>query len=315
MDRLSDCHCHLDAECRLVAGLAPRLGGLKTHALMSTSHLDLELVAEMARSDRIVPFYGVHPWYLHLFAVLPQGDAESPDAYKARHYASVLKPAPDAALLAALPHPALLTRHLHRIDELLTRDGGGVGEIGLDKVFRVPLNGFYGNAAHPLSDDAPKLSPCHVHMQHQTHVLEAQLALAVRHGAAVLLHCVKAHGSLYDACQRHRLRAVILHSYLGSLDQARAWLRAAAAAALAPQRLFFSLSQWINARATNFDDLVALLPPNSVLLETDLSLDRTLAAEYYPHMQQIFDNVCRCKKWSPDEGAAILAANWSACLQ
>ena len=295
MDKLSDCHCHLDAECRLVAGLAPRLGGLKSHALMSTSHLDLELVAEMAGSDRIVPFYGVHPWYLHLFAVVPQHDAESAEAYKARHYASVLKPAPDVALLAALPHPMLLARHLRRLDELLTR-GGGVGEIGLDKVFRVPLNGFYGNAAHPLADNAPKLSPCHVNMQHQTHVLEAQLALAVRHGAAVLLHCVKAHGSLYDACQR-------------------AWLRAAAAAALAPQRLFFSLSQWINARAANFDDFVALLPRDSVLLETDLSLDRTLATDYYPHMQAIFANVCRCKNWSPDEGAAILAANWSACLQ
>ncbi|KAL7664318.1 Metallo-dependent hydrolase [[Candida] zeylanoides] len=314
MDKLSDCHCHLDAECRSVAGLAPRLGGLKSHALMSTSHLDLELVAEMAGSDRIVPFYGVHPWYSHLFAVVPQHDAESAEAYKARHYASVLKPAPDVALLAALPHPMSLARHLRRLDELLTR-GGGVGEIGLDKVFRVPLNGFYGNAAHPLADNAPKLSPCHVNMQHQTHVLEAQLALAVRHGAAVSLHCVKAHGSLYDACQRHRLRAVVLHSYSGSLDQARAWLRAAAAAASAPQRLFFSLSQWINARAANFDDFVALLPRDSVLLETDLSLDRTLATDYYPHMQAIFANVCRCKNWSPDEGAAILAANWSACLQ
>ena len=86
-----------------------------------------------------------------------------------------------------------LGRALDELDREL--DGAqAVGEIGLDLACGVPL-------------------------AQQEELFRAQLELAERRGLPVVLHCVRAFEPVMKELERHHLRAVIFHGFIGSPQQ------------------------------------------------------------------------------------------------
>lgn len=317
---IHDCHCHLGVAA--APGDAARLaeairaesaarGPLSLH-VMSTNHLDLAVLEELIASDRgrsVVPYFGIHPWYSHLFCTAEHVD-------KAQHYAACLSPAPDAQLLAALPPPMFVGHHMEWVRRLARQCAGagarfGIGEIGLDKLFRVPRSGFYGNPT--ASGEAPLLGS-RVTMAHQQQILAAQLQVALELAVPVSLHCVKAHGALFDAVTQGygSISTVVLHSYSGSVDQARAWVARLRARR---QRLAFSFSHAINgaaARRATLQQVVALLDDTQVVVESDLPVDefflRRGPEEYFHQLRQIAGAIGAAKNRTVPHQAAVMHA-------
>lgn len=62
---------------------------------------------------------------------------------------------------------------------------------------------------------------CDVPREMQTTVFRAQLALAEKHKKAVILHCIRAFEEVMKIVAEYRLRAVIFHGFIGSVEQAQ----------------------------------------------------------------------------------------------
>ena len=167
-------------------------------------------------AGKVVPAFGWHPWFSHMLyddmttapgerTYHPKGDEEI-QAEKTRHYAAVLSsPEPAPELVASLPDPKPLSLLISETREhLLAHPLALVGEIGLDKAFRMPQAWNHGDESArdgeltPGGREGRHLSPHHVRMPHQVAVLRAQLRLAGELGRPVSVHGVQAHGVLFD---------------------------------------------------------------------------------------------------------------------
>ena len=62
---------------------------------------------------------------------------------------------------------------------------------------------------------------CDVPKEVQMAIFRAQLTLAERHKNAVVLHCVRAFEEVVKVLSEYRLRAVIFHGFVGSVEQAQ----------------------------------------------------------------------------------------------
>jgi Tat protein secretion system quality control protein TatD with DNase activity len=247
---LYDAHCHpTDAPSSLA-----HVGGMRTARLvaMATRAQDQALVADAAAAapDRVVPAFGWHPWFSHqLYDDVSEGggkkggggndggprpppessfddDGDGDDAFKTAHYKAVLTPEPSQDFIRHLPAPRRLSEFLSETRARLREHPGAlVGEIGVDKVFRLP-EAFDGAAAAAAAAEGPsddgahadvtpggregrRLSPHRVRVPHQVAVMAAQLRLAAEMERAVSVHSVKAHGIVFDALEelwrRHKL--------------------------------------------------------------------------------------------------------------
>lgn len=291
LELLGDSHCHLDVTCTKqdiveVAQILNSPGFEKCHDffhIMTTNHLDLELMDVLLKNtegDSVVPYWGVHPWYSHLFYDKEKLEEGQGKGLKEAHYNSVLSPAPTEQLLSVLPEPIDIYEHLHRIRGLIKKHPlkYGIGEIGLDRTFRVPLNGFFGNQVEPLENQ--RLSYSRVTIDHQQHIFKLHLGLANELQRPVSLHCVKAHGMLYNIVTGYtKIPSIILHSYSGSLEQAKMWM---GHYRKAEQKLYFSLSNFINGgdnKETLLLDIVAGLDEDQILIETDVSVDKYICGK------------------------------------
>jgi TatD DNase family protein len=108
-------------------------------------------------------------------------------------------------------HPQLLPeiapqddyRHLARLEELLASGGASaVGECGLDG---------------PTAAQVP--------MDRQVSVLREHFALARRFKLPLLLHCLRAHEPMLQLLEQEAPVAGVLHSYSGSAEQVKLYLR------------------------------------------------------------------------------------------
>ncbi|KAK4217858.1 Cut9-interacting protein scn1 [Rhypophila decipiens] len=213
-----DAHCHPTDTMSSIA----RIGGMKARAItiMATRAQDQDLVADVSnnlaissRNDlrteaegprRVVPAFGWHPWFSHqLF-----DGAESQLSSKAKHYGEVLTPAPDAEFIESLPEPRRLADFLAETRQRLERNPlAMVGEVGVDKAFRLPQNWDRAEQSAreagitPGGREGRMLSPYHVKPQHQVNILKAQLRLAGETGRAASIHGVQAHGVLFEALE------------------------------------------------------------------------------------------------------------------
>lgn len=146
-------------------------------------------------------------------------------------------------------HPQLLPalderdddRHLAALDAALSAGGAvGVGECGLD--------------GPSIAAGAP--------LERQVRVLRAHLALARKHGLPVMLHCLKLHEPLLALLAEEPLPAGgVLHSFSGSADHVRSYLRSG---------LHFSFAGPVTYEGAR-RPIAALnaVPPERLLLETD----------------------------------------------
>lgn len=185
--------------------------GVLSRAEMQVRSTDLG--GARAPPGKVVPAFGYHPWFSHLI----YDDSAQPKLDKVAHFASVLKPSPasDADFLASLPDPEPLSAVIAATRKrLLCYPTAMVGEIGLDKAFRLPQPrdpGPDGEIDPPAEDErglvpggryGRMLSKYRVNMAHQERIFLAQVALAGELGRAVSVHGVQCSGVLFDALSK-----------------------------------------------------------------------------------------------------------------
>ncbi|KAI5959148.1 scn1 [Candida pseudojiufengensis] len=296
---LSDNHCHFHPEATIeqTLELAKALNDYqyefpnKFFHLMTTQHIDLECMAvlldKLENEDIVVPYFGVHPWFSHLFYT------SNEKLNKLEHYNSVLSPPPSEELLNLLPEPISIIEHTSKMKDIIKRyniEVFGIGEIGLDKLFRVPNAGFLGNPNYKNENEKDKLSTSRVKIDHQMNIFKYQLKLANDLQVQASIHCVKAHGILYDEVMKYSNIIVVLHSYTGSIDQARRWLKTK------KSNLYFSLSNWINGEKEELLELLAnTLNSSQILTESDTYIDKYFIehkeGEYFNQLIGIFEKL------------------------
>lgn len=190
---LYDAHCH-PAEVPSKLGEIPAMDA--TLCVMSTRPDDIEHVKECSKFPNVIVAFGLHPWWSYLL---------SAGGSKVDHYQRVFTPAPELEEIESLPEPMSMDSYLNYIKQLLVNEPTAlVGEVGLDKAFRVRIN--------------ERLSRFRVQISHQKLVLERQLAMAQELNRPVSLHGVQAPGPLFDSVRQFSLPAVCLHSYSGSTE-------------------------------------------------------------------------------------------------
>lgn len=324
--KLYDAHCHVSVAClgideaelgqELAAGNPGELGGFLEMALMSTNQFDWTIVRDAGHKyGGVIGGFGIHPWYSHMFVV---GGIVTD---KRQHYSDVFGEPVEDVVLANLPEPISLDKHFEALQQCLEKlPRAIVGEIGLDKVFRIPKSGYLGN----LLCSEMGLSPYKVTMAHQIKVFEKQILVALELGLPVSIHCVKCHGTLYQAVKSMLLKLstspgfrLCLHSYTGSVDQAMLWLK------LLPE-VYFSFSRVINGadipkKKSQFAELISKLPDRCILIETDKALDiyyqdRT-SSGHRKDLLAIQNIIAEIKQWPELKASDTLYENWANYLK
>lgn len=243
-----DAHCHPTDTMASIAGIS----SMRAHALtiMATRSQDQQLVSQVAgqlglrgttsldetgegeeNPTKVIAAFGWHPWFSHQIyddnavdkrpTFDPASHDGSEEAAKRAHYEAVLQPSlskeqdRDEDFVSSLPTPISLSSFLDATRAHLTAHPLAlVGEVGLDKAFRLPrqwTSDFSPSAADsnnrdegltPGGREGRPLSPYRVRIQHQQAILEAQLRLAGETGRAVSVHGVQAHGVLLESVSR-----------------------------------------------------------------------------------------------------------------
>ncbi|KAI0203795.1 hypothetical protein F4808DRAFT_388426 [Astrocystis sublimbata] len=187
----------------LVCEVADRHGVHDSETLLSPS-------LPLTDQSRLIPSFGWHPWFSYQLyddkAANPTYDGTP--AGKLAHYDQVLAPLPsskDAAFSNGLAEPRPLSDFIEDTRRRLEKYPLAlVGEVGLDKAFRLPTawtsdeQASREEALTPGGREGRRLSPFRVQMAHQAAILRAQLELAGRMDRPVSVHGVQAHGVLYD---------------------------------------------------------------------------------------------------------------------
>ena len=212
-----DAHCHPTDTISSLDNI-PRM---KARALvvMATRAQDQELVDEAAQElrnainldletqnsiCRVIPSFGWHPWFSH--HIYDDLNTHQVEPSKAKHYQETIGlEQHDPSFLDNLPQPRPLSAYIASTRAYLERYPLAlIGEIGLDRSFRVPDNraATYrldaGQFLTPGTREGRRLSRYRVNLKHQQKILIAQLNLAGEMHRAVSVHGVAAHGMLFD---------------------------------------------------------------------------------------------------------------------
>lgn len=288
-----------------------------------------------------MPGFGWHPWFSHLLWVDSEdwvdGD-EVDEVDKIKHYTSILSPQPDHSFAQRLETPIPLTTAIARLRTYLVNHPLAlVGEVGIDKAYRLP---------DPVIADgqSKKLSKYRVSMAHQKAVLVVQLRLAGEMGRGVSVHGVQAHGALFEVFgglwkgyerggkkkEKKKVKEkeiegkveevdvgkntsrpfpprICLHSYSGSLELLKMYFRPEV-----PSEMYISVC-WLNnfetsetARART-EEVVRWIPETSLLVESDWHGAGDEADEL---MEKVTREVCRIRGWGLEEGVGKMGRNW-----
>lgn len=199
-------------------------------AVMGTRAEDQSLVSSIAdkhgikscdteqwtKDECIVPCFGWHPWFAHTMHISDDEEADTSDRpftdqEKIAHYQKVLQPHrqdpsdEDQKIYLSLPPPLSLSAFLAQTRKYLhTHPLALVGEIGLDRSFRIPEAWSLEHASKrnpgltPGGREGRRLTPFRCHAQHQKALFKKQLQLAAEFGRAVSIHGVQAHGMVYE---------------------------------------------------------------------------------------------------------------------
>jgi Tat protein secretion system quality control protein TatD with DNase activity len=215
-----DAHCHPTDIISSIESV-PTMRS-KALTVMSTRGQDQHLVAAAADrygiweqphgqsgriSGQIIPCFGWHPWFSYQIYDDSAGNGlDNVDTQKLKlaHYRFALIPQPpDEAFITTMPMPRPLSELIGQTRAYLQKYPLAlVGEIGLDKAFRIPEQ--WTPEEEKARDtsitlggrEGRRLSPYRVNMEHQRKILMAQLRLAGELRRGVSVHGVAAHGYL-----------------------------------------------------------------------------------------------------------------------
>lgn len=228
---LYDAHCH-PTDIMSATSTIPKMRA-KALTVMSTRAQDQALVygltqkypippnddldSDKQRRTFVVPAFGWHPWFSYRMYDDLQGEIDAE-----QHYRRVLTPEPDDDFVRSLPPPIPVSKFLAETEERLRECPTAlVGEIGLDRPFRIPHGVSHDDdkvkvlfddtttkssrpeeGEHtPGSREGRPLSPYRVQLEHQKMVLKAQLELAAKHDRPVSVHSVATHGVVFGLLQ------------------------------------------------------------------------------------------------------------------
>ena len=220
-----DAHCHPTDIMASIKGIADMDARVLT--VMASRSQDQDLVAHSARnypitgnydldnksSKHVVPAFGWHPWFTH--QIYDDQDSQIEPSNK-EHYQAVLAPTPDdEQFIQSLPTPIPLSQYINTTEQRLRQFPLAlVGEVGLDRAFRLPYGEFLGmgdvalaktdgskEEYTPGSREGRPLSPHRVSLEHQKTILRAQFELAGKLRRAVSVHSVQTHGAVFDLLQ------------------------------------------------------------------------------------------------------------------
>ena len=219
-----------DAHCHPTDTVSSRkdVSSMKARVLtiMATRGQDQRLVAEFAdelgitqkperrdersgtSSCKVIPSFGWHPWFSHLIYEDNNSDKNHclDGLEKVNHYQNIISPLPeDHDFILCLPDPRPLSSYVAETREYLKRYPFAlVGEVGLDRAFRIPEDWLPSEADARESQLTPggregrRLSPFRVKLDHQRKILTAQLDLAGEMQRPVSVHGVSAHGAVFE---------------------------------------------------------------------------------------------------------------------
>ncbi|RAO71247.1 uncharacterized protein BHQ10_007259 [Talaromyces amestolkiae] len=217
-----DAHCHPTDTMTSISDIPHMRATALT--VMSTRGEDQELVDEVTKrlgdyhhdskneNGKIVPCFGWHPWFAHQIRAEEDED-NTRETNISQHYRNVLTGTmgtenDDTAFFKTLPTPKPLSTLLSETKtRLLAHSNALVGEIGLDKAFRLPMPwqkdelDSRNEGLTPGSREGRKLSPYRVSIAHQKALLKAQLQLAGELRRAVSVHSVQGHGVVLECFQ------------------------------------------------------------------------------------------------------------------
>lgn len=271
------------------------------------------------------------------------------DDQKVEHYQSVLTPkSEDRDFLLALPDPRPFSHFLEETRQYLQRYPFAlIGEVGLDKGFRLPeawlpeQRSKRDDTLTPGGREGRRLSPYRVSMDHQKRVLLAQLRLAGELNRAVSVHGVQAHGILFETLaetwkgherkpvgKRKKQRELGMEAEdkpgepaseanpkpyppricLHSYSGPADPVKQYTNAAI-PVDIFFSFSSVINfsSPTTKSEDAIKAVPDDCILIESDL---HTAGDRMDGYLEEIVRKICELKGWSLEDGLLQLGRNW-----
>lgn len=162
---------------------------------------------------------GYHPWFVH--TVTGKGTEEAHDHYRKLFSSSTSREEEVEELARQLPTPLKLDELLSSLQQNLEAHPDALlGEVGLDRVFRLPRDPR-GYTREPDKDDKGESTPPNggislgrrerpltslsTPIEHQVYIARAQIELAIRLKRSVSFHCVRAGGaviSLFDDIQK-----------------------------------------------------------------------------------------------------------------
>ncbi|KAF7561047.1 hypothetical protein G7046_g3092 [Stylonectria norvegica] len=363
-----DAHCHCGERPLALANLPnSRARGI---AVMATRTQDQALVADMAtryginssedltkkNSKTVVAGFGRHPWFSHEVyddtasdpTFEPPETDEGMEAAKMKHYTAILQPPPeDAAFVADLPTPIGLSVFMADTKQRLEADPHAmIGEIGLDRAFRLPMHWQEDAKANRDPERTPggrerrPLSPHRIVMAHQQAILRAHWILAGEMQRPVSVHGVGVHGVLNDmivtSWKGHESKSksksrkearmkiddngtsaketqklpypprICLHSFSGKGEAVRQYLNPRF-----PAKIFFSFSKTNNLRdesgRSKMEQAVKMVPDDRILVETDL---HTPGERMDADLEEVCRMVCDYKEWELEVGVRKLAENY-----
>ncbi|KAI1070706.1 hypothetical protein LB507_006723 [Fusarium sp. FIESC RH6] len=329
-------------------------------AIMATRTQDQTLIEQIVKDHgvkgpecfsqdktTVVAGYGRHPWFSHQ---LYDDSVDNPtyvssvdtEEAKGRHYKAVLSPPPeDPAWWHQQPVPIALSTFIAETKARILQDPFAmVGEIGLDKPFRLPMHWPEPRPERdPARTDGGRerrpLSQYRIAIPHQKAVFMAHLKLAGELERPVSVHGVQVHGILYDALTEswkgHELKGrrsrdkekkanpnteeektskpypprICLHSFSGKSDAVKQYLKPSI-----PAKIFFSFSKANNlsfGAKDKTEDAVKAVPDNQILVESDL---HTAGERMDSELEEMYRAICEVKGWSLEQGVKQIGDNY-----
>ncbi|GAA5868355.1 hypothetical protein JCM3774_003265 [Rhodotorula dairenensis] len=306
--RLHDAHCHPSDDNNVTPEVLRRVqtGHLCTMSSSLYNQATTEGVYE-ARRESVTPFFGLHPWFCHAIAFEPPDKLPTKEVHYTALFPSLDDPARPhpslARVLASFPDPVSIDTFVAELSDRLERNPQSqVGEIGLDKAFRIP---------NPPEVAADKRNPKHTDLAtpiaHQLRVVEAQVDVAIKFGRNVSLHSVRTPQETVDMLRRFKedkgegwsTLHVCLHSFGGSAESAKQIQKA-------HPNAFFSFATIISGRSPQFHTLLRAIEPHRLLIESDFSDTREIDNqiwEVYEEMQVALD-------WTAEQALETLETNF-----